>query len=507
MAVARSRFFKSAVLASGNILTSCLGIATAMVLVRIFSKSDYGTYKQAILVFMFASPILIMGLPECLYYFIPREKSRSRGILSENLVLLTIGGLLFATFLLLGGNHLLARRFDNPDLVYPLLVIAPYGLFMIMTKSLTACLMSADRYRQVAAYNFGSRLFMLVMVVGIVCIWPTPMYAVTGHLLGAALMLVIAMVLMFRACPNGSIRPTRAGIWEQLKYATPLGFTRVFGVIRFQLDKLLIAIFFSPERYAIYDAGAVEIPFIGGVTQSITQVLFPDLTALYRDGKLKEALSIWQRAATKAALAIFPATVFFIAMAPETMQLLFSTEYAESTRPFRIYTLLLPAKVANYGVMFLSAGRSKLLMWVHMFGLVFNLIVSLILLKTLGFLGPAWAAVLTTYAWYALVFILLIAKLYKINAATVLPLRQLGIAAIVSLIPAVVFFLKMRIAIPKDLAIPTPFSWSIPISQNLISIAIFGTLYVCGVVFCYDRFGLVKMSSLVQKMRGHFFKR
>ncbi|MEZ6083399.1 MAG: hypothetical protein R3E58_05475 [Phycisphaerae bacterium] len=125
-----------------------------------------------------------MGLSECLYYFIPRENPGLAVSFSENLVLLTIGGLLFASFLLLGGNHLLARRFDNPDLVYPLLVIAPYGLFMIMTKSLTACLMSADRYRQVAMYNFGSRLFMLVMVVGIVCIWPTSMYAAPVNCLG-----------------------------------------------------------------------------------------------------------------------------------------------------------------------------------------------------------------------------------------------------------------------------------------------------------------------------------
>ncbi|MEZ6083400.1 MAG: hypothetical protein R3E58_05480 [Phycisphaerae bacterium] len=72
-------------------------------------------------------------------------------------------------------------------------------------------------------------------------------------------MLVIAMVLMYRACPNGSIRPTRAGIWEQLKYATPLGFTRVFGV-NWISPATPHRDLLSPERFAIYDA-AVEIPF------------------------------------------------------------------------------------------------------------------------------------------------------------------------------------------------------------------------------------------------------
>ena len=47
-----SRTIKTAVLSTGKALTSLSSIVTAMVLIRLFSKEDWGTYRQTMLVFI-----------------------------------------------------------------------------------------------------------------------------------------------------------------------------------------------------------------------------------------------------------------------------------------------------------------------------------------------------------------------------------------------------------------------------------------------------------------------
>ena len=109
----QSRTFKAAILASGQFLASCAGIIGFAVLSRVFNKQDYATYRQTILAYRFVAPLLILGLPQALYYFLPDEKKRPRGVLYENMILLTVLAILFSLFLLCGGNRLLAWRFNN----------------------------------------------------------------------------------------------------------------------------------------------------------------------------------------------------------------------------------------------------------------------------------------------------------------------------------------------------------------------------------------------------------
>jgi len=84
----QSRAFKVAILGSGKFLVTLTLLLCAAVLSRIFNKTDYAAYRQTILVYKFLSPILVLGFPLALYYFLPREKEKGRSILTGNLILL-----------------------------------------------------------------------------------------------------------------------------------------------------------------------------------------------------------------------------------------------------------------------------------------------------------------------------------------------------------------------------------------------------------------------------------
>ena len=115
--MSQSRTVKAGILASGTFLTTCVRLISAIILARVLSMYDYATYRQTLLAYAFVSPLLMLGLPDALYYFLPGENKRPRSLLMENLLLLSFMAGLFSLFLLFGGNRLLAR----PQIPGPLL--------------------------------------------------------------------------------------------------------------------------------------------------------------------------------------------------------------------------------------------------------------------------------------------------------------------------------------------------------------------------------------------------
>jgi O-antigen/teichoic acid export membrane protein len=111
-----SRTTKVFALSLGKSLTGLVMLATAMVLARVLTKHDFATVQQTLLAYQFIAPLLLLGLPEAAFYFLPGETKRPRGVLIDNLTLLVALSCMFSLFLALGGNELLAMRFDNPDL-------------------------------------------------------------------------------------------------------------------------------------------------------------------------------------------------------------------------------------------------------------------------------------------------------------------------------------------------------------------------------------------------------
>jgi hypothetical protein len=89
-----SRTFKVLILSSGQVLVSLVALVSAAILTRVFTKTDFATYRQSLLACTFAFPFVVLGLDRDLYTFLLGEKVRARGLLVENLLLRLVGQLL-----------------------------------------------------------------------------------------------------------------------------------------------------------------------------------------------------------------------------------------------------------------------------------------------------------------------------------------------------------------------------------------------------------------------------
>ena len=71
--MSESRTARVLILSSGSILTALVSIFSGMVLTRLLSQHDFGTYRQAILAMTFAVPFVMLGLDRVLFTFLPKE--------------------------------------------------------------------------------------------------------------------------------------------------------------------------------------------------------------------------------------------------------------------------------------------------------------------------------------------------------------------------------------------------------------------------------------------------
>lgn len=482
----QSRSFKVFILSSGNFLSSMAALLSLAVLARVFSVTDYATYRQTMLAYTFAAPLLILGLDRALYYFMPRENERSRGLLLENLLSLTILGALFSLFLLCGGNRLLAWRFNNPSLRESLLILAPYPLVMLPAMTLTACLMARDRVRQVAWFNIGSRIGIVLLVIAATLVWRTPNAAIWGTVGGAVLVLIPSVMLTFRATRGTSGRMRLSSIRQQLGYSVPLGIGGIVDRTAFGLDKIIVAAMSTPELFAIYVNGAIELPFFRILTGSITSVLVPEMTTLCQAGKRRQALELVGRGACKCALLLYPSMFALFFMAPELMTLLFSDTYLESALPFRLYLLLLPLRVMNYGSMFMATGKSYLLMVRSVGDLLCNLVLTIVMVRLWGYLGAAVATLTMMYLWHMPFNTYFIRKIYDVPLARVYPLAGLGKILAICAACSTVFLLKYR------------FSTHIALAD----LALYGSLYFGVTFLVFTKAGLFSWNWLKRSVLG-----
>ena len=420
-----TRTEKVLALSLGSALSMIASLAYGMVAARWLSKHDYATLRQTFLAYDFAAPLLMLGLPNAVYYFLPREPQAKRGVIVDNMALLLGGAILFSLFIAFGGNRILAMRFDNPDLEHTLKWMIPYPLIMMPVAGLAAALVCAGRTKTLAIYNVLSSLTLTVGAI--LAILFTKSYAapIMTRIIVPAVFLPVALVLMFKAVPGRVRGPHGASMMAMAKYSIPLGVASILGSITLQMHSVIVASMTSPENFAIYINGAMEIPLISIITGSITVVVFAEMAELCHKGEKVAALELFHKASLKSAVILFPAMCFLLVTAVPFIRLLFSDKYHASVYPFIVYLFVLPVRVVVYGAALMALGMTRVILVRSVIDLAINGILCFLLVKIFGYMGAAFALILTLYLWTTPFNLYKIAQGYEISWKASLPFKKL----------------------------------------------------------------------------------
>ena len=400
MKVGGSLTVKTLLLSFGRLVASLSAVLISVLLARNLSVEDFAFHKKAILAFSVVSPVLTLGLPHALYFFLPNEPNDARRILITNLVLLLLAGVLFAIGLNWLVGDLAATSLGDAELTEIWWLVGLYGLAMLPLKSLAATLVAQNRVPWMVRFQLAAQLG-LVLSVGLAAWWfRSPFYTVGALTIWALIALCFAVWLMLKSTADASGQHGFA--WSvgkaQLKYAVPLGLASMFGSISAQFDKLMVSAMCSVDEFAWYVIGAIELPLIGIVTGAMNAVILPELSKNYKKGDLGQIVGLWKTAMTKSSLVLIPCFGGVLLFAEDLVVLLYSKVYADGAGPLTIYAILLPLRCAVYGSVLMATNHTKWVTYTALLGLVVNVLLNALFIKVLGPVGAAWSTVISQYA-------------------------------------------------------------------------------------------------------------
>jgi O-antigen/teichoic acid export membrane protein len=421
-------------LSLGSLFTQAALIISLSVLARLVTKPELATYQQLNLFYGLAAPLLLVGTPTALLYFVARAggaEERRAWVLRAYIVLGTTGLVAACSAVLF--RHLLADAFNNPPLAEAMIFYAPYLLCVFIAAATPPALVASGAAGYAAVLNAAVGAFTLVALVAAALIEPTGQSLALGL---SASGIALATTSVFAVSRTLGLTTTddelRKGLRSLLAYGLPMTVVALAGTIAFQFDRIVVGTSFSPHDFAIYALGAVEVPLFLLVGQAVTNVLLPALAQHWQAGDRAGMIALWRRSMRKMGLILFPSFVFLMIMADDVIRVLFGPGYEESVVVFRIYLFLIPLRVANWGIIPTAMG------WTRFYApgvvlLVGNATIALVAVGPLGLPGPALAAPIAT-ALAAVYYVWRLRPVLGLGFSGLVPFRPLATTLIVAVL-------------------------------------------------------------------------
>jgi O-antigen/teichoic acid export membrane protein len=402
-----------------------------IVLARILLPEELGSYRQLFLIYTTFSTLLLLGIPQSVLYFLPklRHPESRNEFISRTVNLITVLAFIFG-ILIFAFRGLVAKVFNNPQLGQLLILYAVYPIFMFVTQIYSSVMLGLKLPEKTATFTLFSVGTDLVLILG-------------AALLTRNLHLIVLGVMFSSLCQwafaEYNIRSYRTkvsfdpGFYQEIfHYSLPLGLSSIIGMLSVQLDKLVISGFFTPAQYAVFSIGAMELPFISILNNSVNAVLLPHIST-----DPTQMGEIYRASVRKNALIIFPFAVLGFIFAKPLITLLYTETYLASVPYFQVYLLVLPLRIATYGIIFMAMQKTRYIMVNSLITLGSNLVLNIILVKLIGMMGAAVATVFVT--WLSVgIYLYWIRKKLGLNLKELFPLKAIFKTALVALLAGLV---------------------------------------------------------------------
>lgn len=434
--------YQAGALTFARLLTVVSEALMTIFVVRLIGKAEVGALTSLLLVYQTAVLIARIGLPATTtFYLTGRSGPERRAIAARIATMLGALGILAGLFLAAGAGlaHLQRDLFGNTAHLQYLIVLSPLPVLELPTLMLPNLLVLEGRAQAAAATNtlrsLGASMAMLVPIAAGQELWVVGACMV----LFAGLYFCVFLALLRALYRQEALIPAPVSYRELLRFAIPLGMTDIIGIVNNRVDRYLILGAYSAARFAEYQVGAFQVPFIINVPYDVGTALAPRLRKLFQDGRNEQAIDEWRQSIHKVSLLVVPVTMAFLVGAEEFIGTLFPAEYAASASVFRCYTILSLGRVAAFGPVITAAGAPRFVFYASLFAMASNLLLSIPLLLTMGFLGPALGTALAFVPMVA-AYCHFIARAAGLPFSRVFPLwryAQILSLALIAALPAV----------------------------------------------------------------------
>lgn len=375
-----------------RVITALIGIAVAKLLAVSFSIEEYGIYSQAMLVATTGTSLTILGLTDATNYFFnkTREINTRAKYMATVFGIQFIFGLVFAVGVIVF-NGQISNYFNNPSLKH----IIPYIAFIPMLNNIMNMLqvlfVSAGKAKLLAIRNFVLAV-VKVLYVWITCITIRDIKAIIICLLIVEIGTTLYMWLYVeRHVSCIRISSFNKGlIKEILMYSIPMAGYIVTNSMSRNMDKLIVGRLGTTSDLAIYSIASKELPF-DLLTAAFVTVLIPYITRYIGAGDNESASKAFSKYIQISYLVTWPIGFGAMVSSRDLMSILYDDKYLIGLSIFAVYILVDMIRFANVSLIFSAKAKTNELLLYSLCALAANIVLNIVLFKTMGLIGPAVA--------------------------------------------------------------------------------------------------------------------
>ena len=447
---------KIIILIYGRAFSFLISLVIPIALTRLLLKEDYGTYQQLIMVYTIIQSILLLGMPQALLYYYPRISEKEYpNLVKQTWIIILFSGV-FVALASLASSHALSQIYPNHHLQPFVILLGIYTGIMLFVMPLQNLIILEGKETLAAQMMIGFTIIDILVLPLAAWFNPSAIGMVHGIIATAILKVVIVLIYIYSNYLNKSFNG-ETYYKNQLSYGIPVGLAAMIGIINVNVDKYLVAMFFSTSIFGVYYLGSLWAPVFGWFTQSAGQVITPRLSKAHKDNNLNEMRDLYNKSVEKLALLFLPLTVLLILMAEPLIITMFTDKFEGTIPIFTIYMTLLPTYVFRIGWVLMASGQTKFLLRLAIAMSSINIILSYYLITTLTgdnrLLGIPFATV--TVTWLSMFVIMyqssstLESKMFRLY-----PWRKIFEIMVISVISGLPVFILLEQNLP-DVALLT----------------------------------------------------
>lgn len=429
-----SKTEKALALSIAGVVNTLLSLLLSMASARVLTKAEIAVNSQTLLAYTTFASFLTLGITSGIYYHLANNEDRKRAVVNESMTLIALASLVYALFILFGGNRLLAVVFKNPAIENLLYFIIPYALIITPTSVLSCVCVYENRLRWNAILSTARTFLTLLIVSAVMLIYRTGASMVVSRVAVSIGFALFSVFLTYGyILPRDDAAPKWGSMKRLLAISVPLGVASMIGTISLSLDKWIVSAMLNPETFAVYTKGAYELPFISTITGAIGTVILVDMTKAAKAGDYDTALSLFRHAAEKTSLLLLPLMVLCLSLARPLILFLFTDAFVDAIPIFMVYLLYIPVRTVYYGPLMIAMGKSKAVMWRSVAGLTANAVLSVLLVRWMGAVGATVATIITVYLVSVPINMYVICRKTQAKWYRILPLGRYGLCLLLSL--------------------------------------------------------------------------
>ncbi|MBK8019084.1 MAG: oligosaccharide flippase family protein [Betaproteobacteria bacterium] len=340
-----------------------------LVLVRLLTVYDFGSYRQFFLLESYIGALFQIGLNQALFYLVPRDVENAGSYFINSIIMNVIA---FAViFAVIGLNlDVLSGFLKMSVLRDEFWVLAAYVITLILTIGCDCFLAARQRVKAAAAFEVGGQI--LVSGISVMAAYITrDLHTVLVSLVVGRLLQLIGMLAFIQVRLHG-FRSSRYffAIREQIRYSVILGAGGTLITMLARLHEFMVSRYYGTEGFAVYSAGCTEIPIIQMFVQSVAVVALGQFAALEQRNDWAGIRALWRRVMASSYAVTLPVTLVFVLFAKPLVVAMCTSTYEDAAPIFQMNALTKIALIYNYTLVLRAINRNDVTVWVNVATLV-----------------------------------------------------------------------------------------------------------------------------------------